>query len=199
MTAGIISAKGRANVGITDYEDFIQTDAAINPGNSGGPLVNLNGEVIGINTAIATSIGQYAGVGFAIPINMAKGIMPTLIKGGKVSRGLLGIVIQDINDDIKEQFKLSDDKGALVAQINNDSAAEKAGIKVGDVIVKYNGKDIADTRQLRNMVAATAPGGRVDIVVVRDGKEKTMTAKIGELTPETAAASRSGSGEESES
>jgi serine protease Do len=192
VTAGIISAVGRANVGIADYEDFIQTDAAINPGNSGGPLVNMRGEVIGINTAIATPIGQFAGVGFAIPINMAKNMMPTLMKGESVTRGYLGVIIQDISDELADQFKLADAKGALVAQVNKDSPAEKAGLKTGDVIIKYRGKAVADTRELRNAVAATAPGTKADLVVVRDGKEKTFTVTVGKLTPETMAAAESG-------
>jgi serine protease Do len=185
VTAGIISAKGRANVGVADYEDFLQTDAAINPGNSGGPLVDLHGKVIGINTAIATSIGQYAGVGFAIPVNMARTIMPTLVKGGTISRGQLGVIIQDIDGDLAKQFGLRDAKGVLVAQVNRGSAAEKAGIKIGDVILRYDGKETVDVRHLRNVVAATAPGAKVDIVVLRDDKERTLKAQIGELTAES--------------
>lgn len=188
VTAGIISAVGRANVGVADYEDFIQTDAAINPGNSGGPLVNMRGEVIGINTAIATSVGQFAGVGFAIPINMAKSMMPTLLKGEAVVRGYLGVIIQEISDELAEQFKLADNKGALVAQVNKDSPAEKAGIKTGDVIIRYRGKAVADTRELRNAVAATAPGTKADVTIIRDGKERTLTVTVGKLTPEVAAA-----------
>jgi serine protease Do len=194
VTAGIISAVGRANVGIADYEDFIQTDAAINPGNSGGPLVNMRGEVIGINTAIATPIGQFAGVGFAIPINMAKTMMPTLMKGESVTRGYLGVIIQDISEELADQFKLADARGALVAQVNKDSPAEKAGLKTGDVIIQYRGKSVADTRELRNAVAATAPGTNAELVVVRDGKEKTFTVTIGKLTPETMAAAESAGG-----
>jgi serine protease Do len=188
VTAGIISAVGRANVGVADYEDFIQTDAAINPGNSGGPLVNMRGEVIGINTAIATSIGQFAGVGFAIPVNMAKTMMPTLLKGETVTRGFLGVMIQDISEELADQFKLSEPNGALVAQVNKDSPAEKAGLKVGDVIVKYQGKPVADTRELRNAVAATAPGTKAELTVIRDGKERKFTVTIGKLTPEKAGA-----------
>jgi serine protease Do len=191
VTAGIISAKGRSTFSSDNYEDFLQTDAAINPGNSGGPLVDLDGTVIGINTAIATGMSQQsAGVGFAIPINMAKQILPTLVKGGTVSRGLLGVIIQEINDDLKDQFKLASTKGALVAQVNKDSAADKAGIKVGDVITRYNGKTIEDTRTLRNAVAGTAPGSKVDISYVRDGKERTVTAKLGELKSESASVSK---------
>jgi serine protease Do len=192
VTAGIISAVGRANVGVADYEDFIQTDAAINPGNSGGPLVNMRGEVIGINTAIATSIGQFAGVGFAIPVNMAKSMLPTLLKGESVTRGYLGVNIQDISDELADQFKLSDTKGALVAQVNKDTPAEKAGLKAGDVIVKYQGKPVADTRELRNAVAATAPGTKAELTVIRDGYEKTLTVTVGKLTPEKLASADTG-------
>ena len=117
MTTGIISAKGRSGIGINTYEDFLQTDAAINPGNSGGPLVNMRGQVIGMNSAIATIIGQFAGVGFAIPINLVKSVLPTLMKGGKVTHGMLGINIQDVTPDLAKQFGLSEAKGALVAQV----------------------------------------------------------------------------------
>jgi len=183
VTAGIISAKGRGNVGVADYEDFIQTDAAINPGNSGGPLVNMDGEVIGINTAIATRVGQYAGVGFAIPINMIKSIMPSLVKGESVKRGMLGVIIQPVDPDLASQFGVDASKGALVAQVNDDSAASKAGVKVGDIIQKYDGKDVQDVRSLRNMVAATKPGSKIELVVLRDGTEKKLTATVGELAP----------------
>jgi serine protease Do len=195
VTAGIVSAIGRANVGLADYEDFIQTDAAINPGNSGGPLVNLDGQVIGINTAIATSIGQYAGVGFAIPTAIARQVMPTLVKGGKVTRGMLGILIQEIDPDLAKQFGLSDTKGTLVAQVNKDSPAEKAGIKAGDVILRFDNKQIEDARHLRNLVAATAPGAKAEVVVLRDGKEKTLRVSIGTLTAEKGAAGEEESGE----
>jgi serine protease Do len=188
VTAGIISAKGRGNIGIVDYEDFIQTDAAINPGNSGGPLVNMRGEVIGINTAIATRVGQYAGVGFAIPINMAGKIMPVLVRGEQVRRGLLGVTIQEIDEDLARQFKLPDAQGALVTQVNPGSAAEKAGLKPGDVIVRFNDRKITDTRHLRNLVAATAPGSSVELLIVREGREQKLTARLGELTPEAVAA-----------
>ncbi|MCX7887728.1 MAG: DegQ family serine endoprotease [Verrucomicrobiae bacterium] len=195
VTAGIISAVGRANVGVADYEDFIQTDAAINPGNSGGPLVNMRGEVIGINTAIATSVGQFAGVGFAIPINMAKSMMPTLLKGETVTRGYLGVIIQDVTEELAEQFRLGETKGALVAQVNKESPADKAGLKPGDVIVEYRGKPVADTRELRNAVAATAPGTKADLTIIRDGKRRTLTVTVGKLTPEQMAAAEPESGD----
>ena len=202
VTVGIVSAKGRV-VGLMrddkgvlqSYEDFIQTDAAINPGNSGGPLVNIDGQVVGINTAIATSIGQYAGVGFAIPSSMVKQIMPVLLKGGKVTRGMLGVMIQEIDSDLAKQFGLSDTKGALVAQVNKDSPADKAGIKIGDVIVRFDGKTIEDTSYLRNLVAATAPGTKADVVVLRDGKEKTIRVTVGTLTAEKGETSTEENGE----
>jgi serine protease Do len=194
VTQGIISATGRQDVGISDYEDFLQTDAPINPGNSGGPLVNMRGEVIGMNSAIATNIGQFAGVGFAIPVNMIKTMLPTLIKGGKITRGMLGVVIQDVNEDLAKQFHLSEAKGALVSQVNKNSPAAEAGIKVGDVIVRYNRKEVEDTRQLRNLVAGTAPGSSVSIEVIRNGKHESLTATIGKLSAETPAAGAAPSG-----
>lgn len=190
VTAGILSAKGRSSIdGDRDkYEDFLQTDAAINRGNSGGPLVSLRGEVIGINTAIISASGQSAGVGLAIPIDMAKRVLRDLIKSGHVTRGFLGIGIQDISPLLAEQFKLPVAKGALVGQINKGSPAEKAGVKTGDVVVRFNGKPIEDTQNLRNLVAATDPGAKAELVVNRDGKEKTLTVTVGEL-PESGTSS----------
>ncbi len=190
VTAGIISARGRSNVGLAEYEDFIQTDAAVNPGNSGGALVNLEGEVIGITSAIATRTGIFQGVGFAIPINMAKQIMEQLIKTGKVTRGWLGIYIQQVTPELKEQFRLKSTEGALVADVSEGGPAAKAGMKRGDVIVAYRGEKIKDPNNLRNLVAATDVGVVADVKVVRDGKEKTLRVKIGELPEETAAVER---------
>jgi serine protease Do len=181
VTSGIVSAKGRANVGIADYEDFIQTDAPINPGNSGGALVNIKGELVGINTAIFSTSGGYQGIGFAIPTNMAKSVMKSLIKDGKVTRGWLGVSIQPVSKDIAEHFNLKEQKGALVAEVVEDSPAQKAKLERGDVIVRYDGRDVDDPDHLRNMVAATLPGAKVEIVVSRDGKEKSITMEIGEL------------------
>jgi serine protease Do len=197
VTQGIISATGRQDVGIADYEDFLQTDAPINPGNSGGPLVNMHGQVIGMNSAIATNIGQFAGVGFAIPVNMIKTIMPTLIRGGKITRGMLGVVIQEVNEDLAKQFHLSEARGALVSQVQENSPAAKAGFKVGDVIVGYNGTQLKETRELRNLVAASTPGARVNIDIIRDGKQETLTAVIGTLSEKMAQAG-AGSAEGSE-
>jgi serine protease Do len=190
VTAGIISARGRSNVGLAEYEDFIQTDAAVNPGNSGGALVNLDGEVIGITSSIATRTGIFQGVGFAIPINMAKQIMEQLIETGKVTRGWLGIYIQPITPELKDQFKLKSKEGALVADVNEGGPAAKAGMRRGDVIVAYRGEKIKDPNNLRNLVAATDVGAVADVKVIRDGKEKTLRVKIGELPEETAAVER---------
>jgi serine protease Do len=191
VTTGIISAIGRSDVGIADYENFLQTDAPINPGNSGGPLVNMKGEVIGMNSAIATNSGQSAGIGFAIPSNMIKAMLPTLIKGGKIARGLLGVGIQDLDKDLAKQFKLADTNGSLVSSVNPDSAADKAGIKVGDVITRFGGKEVQNTRELRNAVAATAPGAKVPVELVRGGKTLSLSVTVGEATGETAAAAES--------
>ncbi|HRU05471.1 MAG TPA: DegQ family serine endoprotease [Candidatus Brocadiia bacterium] len=181
LTVGVVSAKGRSAVGIADYEDFIQTDAAINPGNSGGPLLNLNGEVVGINTAIFSRSGGYMGIGFAIPMNLAKGIMDQLVKTGKVTRGFLGVVIQDVNKDLAEQFKLTQTEGVLVSEIIKDSPAEKAGLKPGDVILTLNGQPSKDVGTLRNNVALIPPGQDAKLKVLREGKEVEVTVKIGTL------------------
>ncbi|MBI5849068.1 MAG: DegQ family serine endoprotease [Nitrospirae bacterium] len=181
VTMGIVSALGRANVGIADYEDFIQTDAAINPGNSGGALVNVKGEVVGINTAIYSTSGGYQGIGFAIPSNMVKSIMESLIKKGKVVRGWLGVSIQKITPDLAKQFDLKDEVGALVGDVVEDGPAEKAGLQRGDIIFEYDGKKIEEPSILRNMVANTLPGEQHTIKVLRDGKARSMTITIGEL------------------
>jgi len=181
ITAGIISAKGRSNVGITDYEDFIQTDAAINPGNSGGPLINLKGKAIGINTAIFSKSGGYMGIGFAIPINMAKNVRDQLIEHGSVTRGYLGIVIQDLTPDLAKTFDLEDTKGILVADVSKDSPAEKAGLEQGDVIIELNGKSVEKVGQFRNRIAMTAPGTKVEIAVLHNGKRRSLTVKVGKM------------------
>lgn len=182
ITMGIISAVGRSNVGIADYEDFIQTDAAINPGNSGGALVNTDGELTGINTAIFSRSGGYMGIGFAIPSSMAKSVMDSIIKHGKVIRGWLGVSIQNMTPDLAEQFDIKDEKGSLVAEVVGDSPAEKAGFKRGDLIIEYEGRQVDDSTALRNMVAGTLPDTAVKIKIIRDGKEKTLTVKIGKLS-----------------
>lgn len=185
VTAGIISAKNRTNIGVlgpTGYEDFIQTDAAINPGNSGGPLINLKGKVIGINALIVSASQGSEGLGFAIPSNMAKAISESLIKTGKVTRGYLGVQIQDITPDMLKSLKLEKGfKGVIVADVFEGGPAEKAGIQQGDIIVSYEGKKVENVPMLRNMVAQTAPGTNVKLVVLRDKKEIELTVKIGDL------------------
>ncbi|MFA6560424.1 MAG: Do family serine endopeptidase [Verrucomicrobiia bacterium] len=197
VTAGIVSALGRSGVldGRDGYEDFIQTDAAINRGNSGGPLVNLQGKIVGLNTAIYSSSGGNTGVGFAIPSSIIAGVLPSLKAGKAVQRGQLGVMIQDLNEDLAQQFGVKQTKGVLVAQVNKDSAAEKAGIQPGDVIAQYNGKHIEDVNDLRNRVAATAPGAKSTIVVIRKSKEVTLPVTVGTATETaTAAAAEEESG-----
>lgn len=184
VTSGIVSATGRANVGIADYEDFIQTDAAINPGNSGGALVNVKGELVGINTAIFSTSGGYQGVGFAIPSSMAKVVMENLIKKGKVIRGWLGVSVQAITPDLAKQFNLKEDKGALVSDVTQGSPAERAGIKRGDVITQYDGREVDEPSHLRNMVAGTPPDREVTLNVLREGKPMTVRVLIEELSAE---------------
>lgn len=181
VTMGIVSAIGRANVGITDYEDFIQTDAAINPGNSGGALVNVRGEIIGINTAIFSTTGGYQGVGFAISSDMVKSVMESLIKNGRVVRGWLGVSIQKITPELAKQFDLREENGALVGDVIDNSPAEKAGLKRGDVIIEYDGKRIDEPHILRNMVANTIPGEERKVKVIRDKRAMSFTVTIGEL------------------
>ncbi len=181
VTSGIVSATGRANVGIADYEDFIQTDAAINPGNSGGALVNVRGELVGINTAIFSTSGGYQGVGFAIPSSMAKIVMENLVRKGKVVRGWLGVSIQPVTPELAKQFGIKEDRGALVGDVVEGSPAEKAGIQRGDVITAIDGKDINDPAALRNMVAGIPPGTKVSLTVLRSGKEQKMEVLIAEL------------------
>ncbi len=186
VTVGIISAVGRANVGITDYEDFIQTDAAINPGNSGGALVNMRGELVGINTAIFSQTGGYQGIGFAVPSSMVRQVMDSLIKTGKVVRGWLGVEVQDVTPELAKQFDVEEVKGALVAKVIGGSPAQRAGVKQGDVIVGFNGKEVSDSGHLRNIVAATPVGSKVKVEVIREGKKEELNVAIGELPKEMA-------------
>ncbi len=182
VTSGIISAKGRSAVGLDlAYGDFIQTDAAINPGNSGGPLVNLRGELIGINTAIATRNGGFMGIGFAIPSNLAKKIMNDILEKGRVTRGWLGVYIQDLKPELAKALGLEKSGGVLISSVQDDSPAQKAGLKPEDVIIKFNGKKVQNTRQLSTWVATAGPGARVKLTILRDGKEKEITVKLGEL------------------
>ncbi len=169
VTLGIVSAKGRANVGIADYEDFIQTDAAINPGNSGGPLVNIRGEIVGINTAIFSRSGGYQGIGFAVPSNMAKTVFEQLIKEGKIKRGWLGVNIQELTPELSKKFGYEKPEGVLINDIVSGSPAEKAGLRKGDIITQWDGRDVKDVGTFRNTVAGTAPGKRVRLRLFRNG------------------------------
>ncbi len=180
VTAGIVSAEGRANIGINDYEDFIQTDAAINPGNSGGPLVNIYGEVVGINTAIYSRSGGYQGIGFAIPINMAKYVQDSLVSKGKVVRGWLGVMIQPVTQDIARQFDLEETRGTLIGDVLEGSPAEEAGFQHGDVVMTFDGTPIDNMNMLRNIVAETQVGKDVPVEIIRDGEKQTLTVTIGE-------------------
>ncbi|NOZ25336.1 MAG: DegQ family serine endoprotease [Nitrospirae bacterium] len=180
VTAGIVSAKGRV-LGSGPYDDFIQTDAAINPGNSGGPLFNLNGEVVGISTAIFSTSGGNIGIGFAIPINLAKDILTSLKEKGFVERGWLGVTIQKVTPEIAESFGLKDRRGALVTDVTRDSPADRAGIQRGDIIVGYNGKTIEDMHELPRLVASTPVGKSVTLRIFREGRELELSVVIEKL------------------
>ena len=184
VTMGIVSALGRGGFGITDYEDFIQTDAAINPGNSGGALVDVEGRLIGINQSIVSRSGGNAGVGFAIPINQARRTMDRLATDGKITRGYLGVNPQAVTDDLAKAFKLPDTTGALVGGVQPDAPAAEAGIKEGDVIVSLDGKKVEDPRHLRLTVSQTPPKTKVSVKVIRDGKEKTFNVTLAALPDE---------------
>jgi serine protease Do len=181
VTLGIISALGRGNVGIADYEDFIQTDAAINPGNSGGALINMNGDLIGINTAIFSRTGGSEGIGFAIPSSIALDIVESLQKTGKVVRGWMGVAIQEITPALAKSFKLPEQrKGVLISDVNENGPSYEAGMKRGDVVVAFNGKDVQSVSQLRNLVARTIVGKDAQVKILRDGKEQTLNVKVAE-------------------
>jgi Do/DeqQ family serine protease len=191
VTMGIISAKGRATgLGDGSFEDFIQTDAPINTGNSGGALVNTRGELVGINSQILSPSGGNIGIGFAIPASMARNVMDQLLDGGKVRRGQLGVVAQTVDSAMAESLGLKEVRGAIVADVTADSAAARAGLERGDVIVAVDGHAIADSNALRNRIASTAPGAAVSLKIVRAGAERTVSATLGEL----AGSSRDGDG-----
>jgi len=179
---GIVSAKGRGGMGIEEYEDFIQTDAAINPGNSGGALVNLRGELVGINTAIASKSGGYAGIGFAIPTNMARPIMEQLIRDGKVSRGYLGVNIATVTPLMAKENGLPAEHGAVIAAVDPKGPAARAGLADGDVVVALNGTEVKTSDVLRNTIAMIKPGTTVELQVVhKNGNRAAVKAKLGEL------------------
>lgn len=194
VTAGIVSAKGR-HIGAGPYDNFIQTDASINPGNSGGPLINLRGEVVGINTAIFSQSGGNIGIGFATPINLAKEVLLQLKSKGKVTRGWLGVVIQRVTPEIAESLGLDKARGGLVAELSKDGPAERAGVKVGDVIVEFDGKEIKESNDLPIIVARTAVDKKVRVKVLRDKKEVTLTVAVGELKEVAVVASAKEKGE----
>ncbi|MEO0128789.1 MAG: DegQ family serine endoprotease [candidate division WOR-3 bacterium] len=192
VTVGVISAKGRSHIPLSegpDLQNFLQTDAAINPGNSGGPLLNLKGEVIGINTAITSTSGGNIGIGFAIPINLAKNIIEELKTKGKVTRGYLGVYLEELTEDMKNALDLKSLDGVLVNEVIANSPADNAGIKEGDVIIEYDGQKVTDVQSFRIMVASTTPGKSVKLRLIRNGKEMEIKVKIGEMKEEVVAKS----------
>ena len=181
VTMGIVSAKGRADLGIVDYEDFIQTDAAINPGNSGGALINMRGELVGINTAILSRSGGYQGVGFAIPSNMAAPIMQSLQQTGKVVRGWLGVAIQEVDQELAKALKLPNADGVLISDVKQGGPADRAGLKRGDVVLTVGGQKVDTTGRLRNLVAQEGAGKKVPLEIVRDGKHQVIQVMLDEM------------------
>jgi serine protease Do len=196
VTVGVVSAKGRTSLGINDYEDFIQTDAAINPGNSGGPLVNLDGEVAGMNTAIFSRSGGYMGVGFAIPSNLVSAVANQIVAAGAVTRGYLGIVIQQLTPELAQSFGLDRHKGVLVAQVAEGSPAAKSGLRQGDLIVSYRGEAVTDVGAFRNRVSLTPPGSLAQLTVLRNGGRQDIPVTIGTLSDDKTAALGSSQGSE---
>jgi serine protease Do len=190
VTMGIVSATGRGGLGIEDYEDFIQTDASINPGNSGGPLINVNGELIGVNTAILSPSGGNLGIGFAVPSNMVRNVMEQIIKTGKVTRGYLGVSVQDITPDLATALKLGDTHGALVGDVDPKGPAAHAGLQQGDVIVEANGKPIENQRELRLMVSNMSPGSQINMRVRHDNQTRAVTLTLGEMPVKQSAATQ---------
>jgi serine protease Do len=190
VTSGIVSAYGRSQVGIVDYANFIQTDAAINPGNSGGPLINLEGDVIGVNTAIMSPSGASSGVGFAIPINMVKYVVEQLRDNGSVARGFLGVSIQNLTPELADWFELEPEQGVLISDVTEGSPAEKAGLLKDDVIVKFDGAEVTDMGTLRSRVSTTAPGSSVPVTVLREGEHMNKTVHLGSLDGEAITARR---------
>lgn len=195
VTMGIVSATGRGGFGVTDYEDFIQTDAAINPGNSGGPLVDAEGRLVGINTWIVSGSGGSVGLGFAVPVNMAKNVMQRLVGDGEIKRGYLGVGLQpEITADLAKAFNLPDQNGAMVAEVMPDTPAAEAGLKEGDVIIEFNGKKVEDRRHLRLMVSQASPETKSTLKYIRDGKTKTLSITLGQLPTDQAGLRQGGGG-----
>ena len=190
VTVGVVSAKGRNRMGITDYENFIQTDAAINPGNSGGPLLNIRGEAVGMNTAIFSRSGGFMGIGFAIPINMAKSIEQQLRKSGKVTRGWLGILIQDVNEELAKSFGGKVGGGALISEVTDGSPAQKSGLLQGDIVTAINGEQVNDVADLRNKIAMTPPNTELKLRILRDGQEKELAVAVGEQPADMASVAK---------
>lgn len=184
VTMGIVSALGRANLRLVDYENFIQTDAAINPGNSGGALINVRGELVGINTAILSRTGGYQGIGFAIPVNLAASVMESIIEHGRVIRGWLGVGIQDMTPQMAEAFELEEPAGVLISDVTKDSPADKGGFEQGDVVVTYGGSKVDNMNEFRLMVSETRPGERIEIEVLRNGGSRKLKVEIGEYPAE---------------
>lgn len=184
LTVGVVSAKNRQNLRITDYEDFLQTDAAINPGNSGGPLLNIKGEVIGVNTAIVSQSGGYMGIGFAIPSNMAKRVRDQLIDSGSVKRGYLGVFLQEIDKEMSEALGLEKSEGVLISDVTKDSPAEKAGLKQGDIIVEYNGTPVKTLSSFRNDISLLEPGVTLSLKILREGKKESFKIQLGSYPDE---------------
>ena len=192
VTEGIVSAKNRGNMGIEDYEDFIQTDAAINPGNSGGALVDIDGRLIGINTAILSDSGGSQGVGFAVPSDLARTVMESLVKNGHVTRGYLGVMIQNVTPALAQEFNLKAPTGALIGDVVANGPADQAGLKDGDVVTEFNGQKITDSRQLQLAVAETSPGSKATVKILRDGDSKTLEVTVKQL-PGTGSVADAGS------
>jgi serine protease Do len=198
VTMGIVSAIGRGGLGIEDYEDFIQTDAAINPGNSGGALVNAEGRLVGISTAILSRSGGNQGIGFAIPANMARNVMDQIIHGGKVSRAFLGVLIQPITPDLAKAFKLTKSEGALISDVSPNSPAERAGLKAGDIVTKLDDQLILDSRALQLMIGQFTPGRTVRLTVVRDRAERQYSITLGEQPSDQSESAITGRGTSSD-